>query len=380
MSKKNNNITDQKNQYYKQLTRDDRAKIELMLNMKDENGCQLYNQSDIAKELHVHKSTISRELKRRYTKINPRTNRQKTLPYNVDDAQKDRNFKRGLSNAKYIVEEYPKLKKYVEDRILIDRWAPDIIAGRIEKEKLYLQEGFTSISTSTIYRAIHLGLLNVKKSDTRRMEKFHTKEKEVSKDKHDLPKNKKAYSIELRPDDINNRLFIGHWELDTVIGVREGNHKCLMTLTERKSKFEIIIVLESKTKEEVVLKFKMIKKYLKKKLNKVIKSLTTDNGSEFAGFLDIIKTTGSALYFCHPYASGEKGTNEKNNGMIRYFIPKGNLIENYTSDEIYKIARWMNNYPRKSLNYLSPVEVLKKELNDDELYNKIVDMQKKINN
>ncbi len=348
--------------------------------MRDENGCRLYNQSDIARELHVHRSTISRELKRRYTKINPRTNRQKTLPYNVDDAQKDRNFKRGLSNAKYIVEEYPKLKKYIEDRILIDGWAPDIIAGRIEKEKLYLQEGFTSISTATIYKAIHLGLLNVKKSDTRRMEKFHTKEKDVSNDKYDIPKNKKAYSIELRPDDINNRLFIGHWELDTVIGVREGNHKCLMTLTERKSKFEIIIVLESKTKEQVVLKFKMIKKYLKRKLNKVIKSLTTDNGSEFAGFLDIIKTTGAALYFCHQYASGEKGTNEKNNGMIRYFIPKGNLIENYTSDEIYKIVRWMNSYPRKSLDYLSPSEILKKELNDDELYNKIVDMQKRINN
>lgn len=380
MSKKNNNIKSSKNQCFKQLTRDDRAKIELMLNMKDENGNRLYNQSDIARKLHVHRSTISRELKRKYTKINPRTNKQKTLPYNVEDAQKDKNFKRGLSNAKYIVENYPKLKKYIEDKILIDGWAPDIIAGRIEKENLYLQEGFTSISTSTIYRAIHLGLLNVKKSDTRRMEKFHTKEKDISNDKYDIPKNKKAFSIELRPDDINNRLFIGHWELDTVIGIREGKHKCLMTLTERKSKFEIIIVLDSKTKEEVVFKFKRLKKYLKKQINKVMKSLTTDNGSEFAGFLDIIKTTGAALYFCHPYASGEKGTNEKNNGMIRYFIPKGNLIENYTSEEIYKIAKWMNNYPRKSLNYLSPAEVLKKELNDNDLYNKIVVMQKKINN
>lgn len=264
MSKKNNNIKRSKNQCFKQLTRDDRAKIELMLNMKDENGNRLYNQSDIARELHVHRSTISRELKRRYTEIKPRTNKQKTLPYNVEDAQKDKNFKRGLSNARYIVEDYPKLKKYIEDKILIDGWAPDVIAGRIEKEKLYLQEGFTSISTSTIYRAIHLGLLNVKKSDTRRMERFHTKEKDSSNDLHNTPENKKAYSIELRPDDINNRLFIGHWELDTVIGTREGKHKCLMTLTERKSKFEIIIILESKTKEEVVFKFKKLKKYLKK--------------------------------------------------------------------------------------------------------------------
>lgn len=380
MSKKNNNINGQKNQRFKQLTRDDRAKIELMVNMKDESGNRLYNQSDIARELHVHRSTISRELKRRYTKINPRTNKQKTLPYNVEDAQKDKDFKRGLSNARYIVEDYPELKKYIENKILIDEWAPDVIAGRIEKERLYLQEGFTSISTTTIYRAIHLGLLEVKKSDTRRMEKFHTKEKDGSTNLHDIPENKKAYSIELRPNDINNRLFIGHWELDTVIGTKEGKHKCLMTLTDRKSKFEIIIILESKTKEEVILKFKNLKRYLKKKINKVMKSLTTDNGSEFAGFLDIIKTTGASLYFCYPYASGEKGTNEKNNGMIRYFIPKGNLIENYTSEEIYKIAKWMNNYPRKSLNYLSPAEVFKKELNDDELYNKIVDMQKKINN
>lgn len=82
----------------------------------------------------------------------------------------------------------------------------------------------------------------------------------------ELPENKLSYSIELRPEHINNREFFGNWELDTVISTTKGTHKCLMTLTERKTRFEIIGVLEAKTKEEVIAKLKKIKEYLKKNI------------------------------------------------------------------------------------------------------------------
>ena len=369
--------TNKEKKQYKHLTKEDRIKIETLINVLDENGNRLFSNSYIAKQLNVHKSTITRELKRIKSKINVRSGKIKNKPYNAFDAQTDYEYKRGLSKANYIIDDFPKLKKFIEDKIKIDKWAPDAISGYIESHKLYLQDGFTSISTTTIYRAIHYGILKVKKEDTRRMTKFEKSDK-YSK-KNEIADNKKTYSIELRPDDINNRQSFGNWELDTVISSSKGLHKCLMTLTERKIRYEIIGILEGKTKEEVLLKFKKIKNYLSNNFNEFIKSITTDNGTEFSCFKDIIDITNVKFYFCHPYASCEKGTNEKHNSIIRYFIPKGKLIENYSNNDINDICEWMNNYPRKILNYQTPKELLQKELNNDKLYNKIINIQKAIN-
>ena len=123
----------------------------------------------------------------------------------------------------------------------------------------------------------------------------------------------------------------------------------------------------------------MLKSFLKKHINKLIKSLTTDNGSEFSEFLKIIENTKVKIYFCHPYCSGEKGTNERHNGMIRFFIPKGSLIEEFSFDEINKIANWMNNYPRKILGYKTPLEALLEEFDDKAIINKIYKIQEKVN-
>lgn len=376
MSKSNNKTKSKKNQY-KHLTIDDRAKIQTLIEQLDDNGKRIYSNTYIANYLGVHKSTITRELRRIKSKVHLKTGTITNKPYNVRDAQDDANFKRGLSKAEYIVEQFPKLKKYIEDKILIDKWSPDVIAGYIDSHELYLQDGFTSISTTTIYRAIHYGLLKVKKEDTRRMTKFEKSGEYENKGK--LPVSKLSYSIELRPKEINDRTTFGNWELDTVISSSKGQHKALMTLTERKTRFEIIGILEAKTKEEVILKFKKIKDYFKTNINNVINSITTDNGTEFSGFLDIIELTGAKFYFCHPYASCEKGTNEKHNSLIRYFIPKKSLIENYSISEINNICNWMNNYPRKILNYKTPIEVLQKELHNNKLFNKIINIQKAIN-
>lgn len=376
MSKSNNKPKLKKNQY-KHLTIDDRAKIQTLIEQLDDNGKRIYSNTYIANYLGIHKSTITRELRRIKSKIHLKTGTITNKPYNVRDAQDDANFKRGLSKAEYIVEQFPKLKKYIEDKILIDKWSPDVIAGYIDSHELYLQDGFTSISTTTIYRAIHYGLLKVKKEDTRRMTKFEKSGEYENKGK--LPVSKLSYSIELRPKEINDRTTFGNWELDTVISSSKGQHKALMTLTERKTRFEIIGILEAKTKEEVILKFKKIKDYLKTNIKDIINSITTDNGTEFSGFLDIIELTGAKFYFCHPYASCEKGTNEKHNSLIRYFIPKKSLIENYSISEINNICNWMNNYPRKILNYKTPIEVLQKELHNNKLFNKIINIQKAIN-
>lgn len=376
MSETNNTIKMKKNQYH-HLTKDDRSKIQSLIEQKDETGKRIFSNSYIADYIGVNKSTISRELKRIKSKINIKSGKITNKPYNANDAQNDYEFKRAMSKANYILDDFPKLKKYIENKIKVDKWAPDAISGYINSHELYKQDGFTSISTTTIYRAIHYGILNVKKEDTRRMTKFEKSGKYSIKG--ELPESKLSYSIELRPEHINNRESFGNWELDTVISTTKGTHKCLMTLTERKTRFEIIGILEAKTKEEVIIKFKKIKDYLNKNIKQVISSITTDNGGEFAGFLKIIEITGAKFYFCHPYASCEKGTNEKHNSIIRYFIPKSTLIENYTVNEINNICYWMNNYPRKVLNYLTPKEALEKELNNQKLFDKIINIQEAIN-
>ena len=372
----NNNTTNIKEKQYRHLRKDDRIKIESLINQKDENGKRLFNNTYIANYLGVHKSTISRELKkRRKEKMYIRTGKTRTMPYTAEYAQENANFNRGLSKGEYKLRKNKKLAKFIEDKIKIDKWAPDVIVGYMKAHNYFERDGFESITTPTIYNAIRYHIIDVKLEDTRRM-KY---KQEYEYHKGDLPESKAEYSINNRPEEIDKRLYFGHFELDTVIGTKKGKHECLMTLTERKTRFEIIFKLKGKTSEEVVNKFNKMKEFLKKNYDKIFKSITTDNGTEFSDFLNIIKDTKTKIYFCHPYCSGEKGTNEKHNSMIRYFIPKGSLIENYSYKDINKITDWMNNYPRKIFDYHTPKEMLEKELNNKNLFDILTNIQKAIN-
>ena len=376
MSKRNNTIKKKENQYH-HLKETDRAIIQSLIEQKDENGRRLFSNTYIANYLGVHKSTISRELRNRIkSKIIIRSGKIKNKPYNAIDAQNDYNFKRGLSKAEYKLNQYKKMAKFIEDKINKDKWAPDVIVGYMKTHNYFEKDGFCNITVPTIYNAIRFGIINVRIEDTRRM-KYDPKYE--YKENIQVSESKFPYSIENRPKEIDKRLVFGHFELDTVIGTNKGKHECLMTLTERKTRFEMIFKLQFKTADEVVKKFNQMKDLMKKNYNKIFKSLTTDNGTEFSKFVEIIKDTKTQIYFCHPYCSGEKGTNEKHNSMIRYFIPKGTLIENYSCEEINNIAQWMNNYPRKILDYKTPLEALLEEFDDKSVINKIYKIQEKIN-
>lgn len=376
MSKTNITSKIKKNQYH-HLKESDRNKIQALVSQKDKNGKRLFSNSYIANYLGVHRSTISRELKNRKSyRFMVRSGKTIEKPYNATDAQNDYLFKRGLSKGEYKLRKYSDMAKYIEDKIKIDKWAPDVIVGYMKSHNYFDRNGFTSITTPTIYNAIQYGIINVKIEDTRRMK---YKSEYHYKDKKTVSINKIPYSIENRPEEINNRSTFGHFEIDTIIGTNRGKHECLLTITERKTKYEIIFKILVKTSENVVNKINQIKTFMNKNYNKVFKSFTTDNGTEFSNFLEIIKDTKTTIYFCHPYCSGEKGTNEKQNSMIRYFIPKTTLIENYSCKDINKIANWMNNYPRKSLNYKTPIEALLEELNDKTIINKIYKLQEKVN-
>lgn len=376
MSTTNNTRKYKENQYH-HLNEKDRSTIQTLIEQKDKKGKRLFNNSYIANYLGVHRSTISRELKKRKSyRFMVRSGRTIEKPYNATDAHNNYLFKRALSKGEYKLHKFPKMAKFIEDKIKIDKWAPDVIVGYMRIHNYFKRDGFCEISVPTIYNAIRYGIINVKLEDTRRM-KYKPEYK--YKDKKSVPANKTPYSIENRPEEINNRSSFGHFEIDTVIGTKHGKHECLLTMTERKTKFEIIFKISSKTSENIVNKINQIKTFMHQHYNKVFQSFTTDNGTEFSDFLGIIKDSKTKIYFCHPYCSFEKGTNEKQNSMIRYFISKGSLIENYTYEDINNIASWLNNYPRKSLNYKTPLEAVLEEFYDKSIINKFYKLQDVVN-
>ena len=150
-------------------------------------------------------------------------------------------------------------------------------------------------------------------------------------------------------------------------------------MTERKTRFEIVLRIDSKTSEAVVKKVNQLKVYLKKILSRIIKSLTTDNGTEFSDFLIIISGTDTKIYFCHPYASVKKEPMKDIMEYLDIFIPKGTNIDDYSLQYINKAVSWMNNYPRKILGYKTPTEALKDEIKDEKLLRKILNIQNIVN-
>lgn len=161
-------------------------------------------------------------------------------------------------------------------------------------------------------------------------------------------KSPKGRSIETRSISRNS---IGHWEMDTVIGKTEKG-ACLLVLTERNTRYEIVRKIPSKTQQAVAQALDALEQTYKQKFPKMFKTITMDNGCEFIGQTKIEKScrrkaSRTTAYYCHPYSSFERGSNENANRLIRRHIPKGISISQYTHEEIQEVQDWINEYPRK---------------------------------
>ncbi|VNJ69190.1 IS1239 transposase [Streptococcus pneumoniae] len=176
---------------------------------------------------------------------------------------------------------------------------------------------------------------------------LHYHNQKFSPDKKQASINFKpaGQSIEQRSEAINLRLENGHYEIDTVLLTRAKNY-CLLVLTDRKSRHQIIRLIPNKSAEVVNQALKLILKQHK------ILSITADNGTEFNRLSDVFSE--EHIYYAHPYASWERGTNENHNRLIHRWLPKG--TKKMTPKEVAFIEKWINNYPKKCLNYKSPRE------------------------
>ena len=195
-------------------------------------------------------------------------------------------------------------------------------------------------------------------------------------------------SIEKRLIESLSRKEFGHWEMDSVEGSKEKSKKSLLVLSERKTRKELIFINENMSSFQVVDKINILEKSLGKYFKMIFKTITMDNGTEFADVIGISKsilkrncpTVGQIqnkssvqsldtsykirvkLYYCHPSTPQERGTNENINKMIRKYIPKGTNFDHETIEKIKYIQEEINNYPRKIFNYNTSNDMFIKEL------------------
>ena len=158
-------------------------------------------------------------------------------------------------------------------------------------------------------------------------------------------------SVSSSPAIVDARCRIGDWEADTIIG--KGHRQAIVTLVERKSTFTLLKKVPLKTSALV----ENAAVELLDPIKEAVHTITSDNGTEFAGHKAIAKKLNAAFYFAHPYHAWERGTNENINGLVRQYFPKGHDFKNITDEQINFVMDRLNNRPRKSLGFLTPMQV-----------------------
>lgn len=244
----------------------------------------------------------------------------------------------------------------MEKRVLQDKLSPCAVLGEIKRKNLFR----TKISKTTLYRYIETGIFyNIRMSDLPMYRKKPRYRKTVAK------RPPKGTSIERRPIEILNRNSFGHWEMDCVVG-KKHSRDILLVFTERLTRYELIMKMPNRKSETVIKTLNKLERRFGKDFRKVFKSITVDNGVEFSDFTGLQKSIYNGcrtkVYYCHPYTSCERGTNERLNREIRRFIPKGSDLSKYSQEEIQAVEDWINAYPREIFNFATSAEKFAEQL------------------
>ena len=308
---------------YKHLSQAERYQIHALMKAG-------HDQSQIAKLLDRHKSTISRELSRNTGSRGYRP--KQACEMSADRAQHSRNA--------------PTVEPWVREAacaLLCIQWSPEQIASQlpISHETVYQYVYADKAQGGTLWK--HL-----------RCQKQKRKRYASGRDRRGQIPNRRPLSE--RPLHIEARRQVGHWECDTVIG---ASHKgAVVTLVERKSGYAVMAKVEKKTSE-------LVSSAIVDKLQPMaarVKTLTFDNGKEFAGHAHIDQQLQSTAYFARPFASWERGSNENLNGLLRQYVPKKRAMSTVSDEEIRMIQNRLNNRPRKRLGFKTPAEVFHQSL------------------
>ena len=309
---------------YTQLTQGQRYQIYAFLKAG-------FLQTQIASEIGVHKSTISREIRRNRGKKGYRPKQANLLAGNR------------RQNAKKHIKMMPEVIALIEELISED-FSPDQVSGFLARNHNI------NISHERIYQHILNDRINGG-SLFKHLRQSHKKRKKRYGSYSRRGQIKDRISIDERPSIVDSKKRIGDWEIDTIIG---KNHKgTLLSIVERKSKFTLIAKLKDKSAE---IAADAAIDLLKPFANKVL-TITADNGKEFADHKHINKSLKADVYFAHPYHSWERGLCENTNGLIRQYFPKGSDFNPIKQKHVQMVMDRLNNRPRKLLGYKTPNEV-----------------------
>ena len=308
--------------FYQQLTLEQRYGIYSLI----KTG---HTQAEIAQVIGVHKSTISRELRRNHGE---RGYRYKQAHHKAIERQKDKISLRIDRETWAMIE-----------TLISEDWSPEQISGWLKLEMNI------SVSHEWIYH--HVKVDKQSGGDLYRHLRCRKKRKKRygSNDRRGEIRNK--VSIDERPPIVDTRERLGDWEADTIIG--KQHKQALVSLTERKSRFSLIYKVAHKTSDLVSVAISKLLLPIKHN----VYTVTSDNGKEFAGHEVIAKKLAADFYFAHPYSSFERGLNENTNGLIRQYFPKDRDFTTITDEEIIRAIKKLNNRPRKCLGFKTPNQV-----------------------
>lgn len=333
-----------KKQHY--MTEHERYKLEAFLQAKKPI-------SWIAKEMGFCERTIYYEKKRGLTSQirNPHGIPIDTIEYSAQKGQQIHRYNQTAKGRPLKIGNDYKYAEYLENKIIKERYSPAAALAAARKN------GFTTnVCITTLYSYIEKQIflkLNNKHLWVKSSRKQRTKAPERRIAHPKLP------SITDRPYYINDRSEVGHWEMDLVVG-KKGSSPVLLTLTERVTRQELIFKLPDKKAATVCSLFDQLEKKMPKFKEK-FRSITTDNGSEFLVLEKLQKSIHGGkrfdVWYCHSYAAWEKGSNENHNRMIRRWFPKGTDFSKITKKQVAAVQNWMNNYPRRILNWNTPNEM-----------------------
>jgi len=294
----------------------------------------------IARELGRSVSTISREIKRNVNRWGK---------YRAVQAQQRYINERKKCAKPHKLKTHVALREYVTSK-LQEQWSPEQIAHRLPWD--YPRQRAMRISYETLYAFVYKD-----KRDGGTLFS-HLRQAHRTRRRRGNRKGKRGQivgrvSIDLRPAGANNRSRSGHWEGDTVIG---KNHQGgMVTLTERKNGFLLAVPIANRKVTTVNRAILQAYAHIPQRLRR---TLTLDNGLEFAGFKNIEKALGLDVYFADPYSPWQRGSNENTNGLIRQYLPKGTDLTTLTKSHLNTITQKLNNRPRKKLNYQTPAEIM----------------------
>ncbi len=331
-----------KTRSFQHLTPFQRGQIQALMEQK-------LPKTQIAKQVGIARSTLYEELKRG-TVNQMRSDLTYYQRYFADTGQLVYEENRKASRKPYKLAAAAPFLQHLETEVLQNKISPDAVCGRAKLDKAFP----VTLCTKTIYNYIDLGLVPIKSIDLPLRVRRTTK-------KHHCRKNRRLLgeSIEQRPQAVNDRQEFGHWEIDTVVGKREAG-EVLLTLDERMTRRRHVLKISGKTKEGVAAGLETLRRQYGALFPKVFRSITSDNGSEFSDLTELFKE--GKVYFSHPYSSGERGTNEKQNSLVRRFIPKGKDISTVPDYVVQKAQDWINALPRRIFGYRTSEELFNEQI------------------